>query len=84
MPKVLVAQTFTKHTYFLYIKRVKGIRPMSLSKVQVQNVVRQTVNDCGEKLNREQKWQVFINVCDNLLKEGRITTAQHSRWTLPF
>jgi|TARA_B100002019_G_C21073607_1_gene500255 sensor c-di-GMP phosphodiesterase-like protein len=57
---------------------------MSLSKVQVQNVVRQTVNDCGEKLNREQKWQVFINVCDNLLNEGRITTAQHSRWTLPF
>jgi sensor c-di-GMP phosphodiesterase-like protein len=57
---------------------------MSLSKVQVQNVVRQTVNDCGEKLSREQKWQVFINVCDNLLNEGRITTAQHSRWTLPF
>jgi len=57
---------------------------MSLSKVQVQNVVRQTVNDCGELLNREQKWQVFINVCDNLLNEGRITTAQHSRWTLPF
>jgi hypothetical protein len=57
---------------------------MSLSKVQVQNVVRQTVNDSGEKLNREQKWQVFINVCDNLLNEGRITTAQHSRWTLPF
>ena len=57
---------------------------MSLSKVQVQNVVRQTVNDCGEKLNREQKWKVFINVCDNLLNEGRITTVQHSRWTLPF
>ena len=57
---------------------------MSLSKVQVQNVVRQTVNDCGEILTREQKWQVFINVCDNLLNEGRITTTQHSRWTLPF
>ena len=57
---------------------------MSLSKVQVQNVVRQTVNDCGEILSREQKWQVFINVCDNLLNEGRITTTQHSRWTLPF
>ena len=57
---------------------------MSLSKVQVQNVVRQTVNDCGEILNREQKWQVFINVCDNLLNEGRITTAQHSSWTVPF
>ena len=57
---------------------------MSLTKVQVQNVVRQTVNDGGGKLNREQKWQVFIKVCDNLLNEGRITTAQHSRWTLPF
>ena len=57
---------------------------MSLSKVQVQNVVRRTVNDSGEKLNRKQKWKVFFNVCDNLLNEGRITTAQHSRWTLPF
>ena len=57
---------------------------MSLSKVQVQNVVRQTVYDSGEILNRKQKWKVFIDVCDNLLNEGRITTAQHSRWTLPF
>ena len=57
---------------------------MSLSKVQVQNVVRQTVNDSGEILNRKQKWKVFMDVCDNLLNEGRITTAQHSRWTLPF
>ena len=57
---------------------------MSLSKVQVQNVVRQTVYDSGEILNRKQKWKVFMDVCDNLLNEGRITTAQHSRWTLPF
>ena len=57
---------------------------MSLSKVQVQNVVRQTVYDSGEILSREQKWKVFMDVCDNLLNEGRITTAQHSRWTLPF
>ena len=35
MPKVLVAQTFTKHTYFLYIKRVKVILMLkSLSKTR--------------------------------------------------
>ena len=32
-------------------------------------------------LTREEKFQVFVNVCDNMLKEGRITKANHSRWT---
>ena len=32
-------------------------------------------------LTREEKFQVFVNVCDNMLKEGRITKANHTRWT---
>ena len=35
-------------------------------------------------LTREEKFQVFINVCDNMLNEGRITTTQHARWTNVF
>jgi len=35
----------------------------------------------ADTLTREQKFQVFVNVCDNMLKEGRITKANHSRWT---
>ena len=32
-------------------------------------------------LTREEKFQVFVNVCDNMLNEGRITKANHTRWT---
>ena len=35
----------------------------------------------ADTLTREQKFQVFVNVCDNLLAEGRITKANHTRWT---
>ena len=32
-------------------------------------------------LTREEKFQVFVNVCDNMLADGRITKANHTRWT---
>jgi hypothetical protein len=32
-------------------------------------------------LTREEKFQVFVNVCDNMLNEGRISKANHTRWT---
>ena len=35
-------------------------------------------------LTREEKFQVFCNVCDNMLAEGRITKANHKRWTNVF
>jgi hypothetical protein len=38
----------------------------------------------GIELTREEKFQVFINVCDNMLKEGRISKAQHQSWTNIF
>ena len=37
--------------------------------------------DGADTLTREQKFQVFVNVCDNMLAEGRITKANHTRWT---
>ena len=36
------------------------------------------------KLTRTQKFEVFCEVCDNLLKEGRISAVQHERWTNVF
>ena len=48
MPKVLVAQTFTKHTFFLYIKRVKGIRPMNYTLKQLQERVNNLIEQQGE------------------------------------
>ena len=38
----------------------------------------------GIELTRLQKFEVFCNVCDNMLKEGRITKIQHERWTEIF
>jgi len=35
-------------------------------------------------LTREEKFQVFVNVCDNMLAEGRISKANHTRWTHIF
>ena len=35
----------------------------------------------ADTLTREQKFQVFVNVCDNMLKEGRISKVNHKKWT---
>jgi hypothetical protein len=48
VPKVLVAQTFTKHTYFLYIKRVKGILPMNYTLQQLKDRVNTLIEQQGE------------------------------------
>ena len=39
------------------------------------------IKDCdgADTLTREQKFQVFCNVCDNMLKEGRMTKVTHKR-----
>ena len=36
--------------------------------------------DDADTLTREQKFQVFCRVCDNMLKEGRMTKATHKRF----
>ena len=38
----------------------------------------------ADTLTREEKFQVFCNVCDNMLKEGRMTKATHKRFTEIF
>ena len=51
-------------------------------KHNVQKVIRETVGNT--KLTKEQKHQVFDNVCFNLLREGRISSVQYERWTNAF
>ena len=53
--------------------------PMIKSKAQMLNVMKQC--EGADTLTREQKFQVFVNVCDNMLKEGRMSKANHKRWT---
>jgi|TARA_B100002019_G_scaffold162509_1_gene140193 hypothetical protein len=49
------------------------------SKRQMLNVMKQC--EGADTLTREQKFQVFVNVCDNMLNEGRLSKANHKRWT---
>jgi len=53
-------------------------------KTNVLKVVGQTTRDNDIELTRLQKFEVFCNVCDNLLKAGRISKAQHNSWTNIF
>ena len=67
----------------LYDYRViKGTNPMLKA-----NVLK-TIGSCEAaqeyKLTRTEKFAVFCEVCDNLLKEGRISAIQHERWTNVF
>ena len=55
---------------------------MITSKAQVLKVIAETASK--HKLSREEKFQVFANVCDNMLHAGQITKAQHTRWTNVF
>lgn len=37
--------------------------------------------DNANTLTREEKFQVFCKVCDNMLDQGRMTKATHKRFT---
>ena len=37
--------------------------------------------DGADTLTREEKFEVFVRVCDNMLEDGRITKANHTKWT---
>ena len=52
---------------------------MITSKAQMLKVMSQCTD--ADTLTREQKFQVFVNVCDNMLKEGRLSKANQTRWT---
>ena len=52
---------------------------MITSKAQMLRIMKNC--DGADTLIREEKFQVFVRVCDNMLKEGRMTKATHKRFT---
>ena len=52
---------------------------MITSKTQMLNVMKNCTG--ADTLTREEKFQVFVNVCDNMLEQGRMTKATHKRFT---
>ena len=55
---------------------------MITNKQQMFDIMKQC--EGVDTLTREQKFQVFVTVCDNMLKEGRMTKATHRRFTHIF
>ena len=53
-------------------------------KKQVLKVVGETAMSVDQNLTREEKFQVFVRVCDNMLDQGRMTEATHKRFTHIF
>ena len=52
---------------------------MITSKKKMLGIMKQC--DGADTLTREEKFQVFCRVCDNMLKDGRMTQATHKRFT---
>ena len=52
---------------------------MITSKKQMINIMSRC--EGADTLTREEKFQVFCNVCDNMLKDGRMTKTTHKRFT---
>ena len=52
---------------------------MITSKAQMLNVMKNC--EGADTLTREEKFQVFCRVCDNMLDQGRMTKATHKRFT---
>ena len=52
------------------------------SKKMITDVIKTCAN--VDTLTREERFSVFCKVCDNMLDEGRITKANHTRWTNVF
>ena len=55
---------------------------MITSKAQMLKVIATTA--APHSLTREEKFEVFCRVCDNMLAEGRMSKANHTRWTNIF
>jgi hypothetical protein len=53
-------------------------------KTQLLKVVGETSKGIDANLTRLEKFEVFCQVCDGLLKDGRITAAKHQSWTNVF
>ena len=58
-------------------------RAMSLPMITSKTYLIKIMKDCegADTLTREEKFQVFCKVCDNMLNDGRMTKATHKRFT---
>ncbi|WNL51000.1 hypothetical protein SCREM2_gp81 [Synechococcus phage S-CREM2] len=55
-----------------------------LTKAQIIKAVKQAAADHSALMTRDEKFQAFCKVCDNMYKAGRISYKQHDEWTEIF
>lgn len=55
-----------------------------VTKAQIIKAVKLAATENGTLMTREEKFQAFCKVCDNMYKAGRITYKQHDDWTEIF
>jgi len=53
-------------------------------KTQLLKVVGETSKGINANLTRLEKFEVFCQVCDGLLKDGKISAVKHQSWTNVF
>ena len=60
--------------------------PILSQMIHSKKTITDIIKDCdgADTLSKTEKFEVFCNVCDNMLSEGRITKANHTRWTNIF
>ena len=60
--------------------------PILSKMIHSKKMVVDVIKTCDnvDTLNRNEKFEVFCRVCDNLPEEGRITSKQHKSWTNVF
>ena len=60
--------------------------PILSKMIHSKKMIIDVIKTCDgiDTLNREERFSVFCKVCDNMLEEGRITKANHTRWTNVF
>lgn len=57
---------------------------MAITKATIKKIIRKTCAENKFTPDRDQKWSMFCNVCDNLLDSGTITPKQHNSFTQVF
>ena len=57
--------------------------PILSKMIHSKKTILDVIKTCDgiDTLDRNAKFNVFCEVCDNLLAEGRITQTNHTRWT---
>ena len=69
-----------------FLTKMSATFPIASTMIHSKKMILDVIKDCTDvdTLDRTQKFMVFCNVCDNLLEDGRITKANHTRWTNIF